>query len=521
MARPLADARRRIPAARDAAVDHFLNAPESFTPDAVFLMGETAEVANLYVAAGLNSQGIIFGPGVGKALAEWIDAGAPTVDVADLDVRRFATAQNNEAYLLERAPESLARLYTMHWPFLQQETARSLRRVPLYDRLAAAGACFGEAAGWERANWFAPPGSEAVYRYSFGRQNWFDAVGEEHRAARESVALFDLSSFAKIRLEGPDALDTVQRVFCSDLDRPPGSVVYTCALNQRGGIEVDVTVSRLAEQSFLVVAPSTTQTKTYHWLRRHAGRATVVTEVTSGLGVLAVMGPGSRELLSSLTDAHLDNASFPFGAARQIEVGGTAVLALRISFVGELGWELYAPVESLVPLFDDLVAAGGRFALRLAGYHALDSLRAEKGLLHWGADIGPTDTPFEGGIGFTVALGKPVEFIGSRALRAREGRPLGRRLVHVKLDEPAPLLYHGESVVLDGRTIGRVTSGAYGQTLGAAVGFAYMEAAPDELQTILSSGAAQVDCAGTLVPATLSLRPFYDPAGARMRGAAV
>ena len=518
MDRPLAAARCRIPALRDAGLEHFLNAPESFTPDAVFLMGETAEVEGLWVAAGLNSQGIIFGPGVGRSLAAWIDEGTPTVDVADLDVRRFAAAQSNERYLLARAPESLARLYTMHWPFLQPESARGLRRVPLYDRLAAAGACFGEAAGWERANWFAPPGAEPVYQYSYGRQNWFSAAGEEHRAARESVALFDLSSFAKIRVDGPAALATVQGVFSSDLDREPGAVVYTCMLNARGGIEVDVTVTRLAEQSFLVVAPSMTQTKTFHWLRRHAADGAVVTDVTSSMGVLAVMGPRSHELLSQLTDAALDDASFPFGTARQIDVGWTSVLALRVSFVGELGWELYAPVESLVPLFDQLTEAGAAFDLRLAGYHALDSLRAEKGLLHWGADIGPADTPYEGGIGFTVALGKQADFIGRRALRARAGRPQTRRLVHVKLNDPAPLLYHGESLLLDGRVVDRVTSGAYGHTLGAAVGFAYVQAAPGELEQIIASGAAQIDVAGTLVSATLSLRPFYDPTGKRLRG---
>jgi 4-methylaminobutanoate oxidase (formaldehyde-forming) len=292
-------------------------------------------------------------------------------------------------------------------------------------------------------------------------------------------------------------------------------------LNTRGGIEVDVTVTRLAEQSFLVVAPSLTQTKTFHWLRRHALEGTVVTDVTSGTGVLAVMGPRSRDLLSRLTDSALDDASFPFGTARQIDMGWTGVLALRVSFVGELGWELYAPVESLALLFDRLREAGAGLGLRLAGYHALDSLRAEKGLLHWGADIGPADTPFEGSIGFTVALDKPAAFIGREALRARAGQPLLRRLVHVKLDDPAPLLYHGESVVADGRIIGRVTSGAYGYTLGAAVGFSYVEAAPDGLHAIIASGAAQIDCAGTLVPATLSMRPFYDAAGARMRDLAV
>jgi glycine cleavage system T protein len=516
---PLEKARRRVPALREARFAHFLNAPESFTPDAAFLLGETAEVAGLYVAAGLNSQGIIFGPGVGKALAEWIDEGAPTIDAAELDVRRFAPEQANAGYLYERTREGLGRLYAMHWPFLQPQTARGLRKVPLYDRLAAAGACFGEAAGWERANWYAPPGTEPVYRYSYGRQNWFAAGRDEHLAARESVALFDLSSFAKVRVQGPTALESVQHVFSSDLDREPGSVTYTCLLNERGGIESDVTVTRLAEEDFLVVGAAAAQTKLLHWLSRHADAATTVGDATSGLGVLAVMGPNARGLLSELTDASLDDASFPFSTAQRIDVGWASVLAARVSFVGELGWELYAPVESLGPLYDRIVSAGRAVGLRLAGYHALDSLRAEKGFRHWGADMGPADTPYEAGLGFTVSLDKEKDFIGREALRRRSVEPLTRRLVHVKLAEPEPLLYHGESVLRGGSIVGRVTSGAYGHTIGASVGLAFVDGGPDELEAIVAADDVEVEIAGTRVPAILSKRPFYDPDGTRMRGA--
>jgi 4-methylaminobutanoate oxidase (formaldehyde-forming) len=515
--RSLAKARQRVPALQGARVAHFLNAPESFTPDGAFLLGETAEVAGLYVVAGLNSQGIILGPGVGKALAAWIDGGAPTIDSAEVDVRRFAPQQANADYLFERTRETLGRLYAMHWPFLQPETARGLRLVPLYDRLAAAGACFGEAAGWERANWFAPAGTQPVYRYSYGRQNWFAPVAQEHRAAREAVALFDLSSFAKFRVQGATALDCLQRLCSSEIDREQGSVVYTCLLNRNGGVEADVTVTRLGEADFLVVAPTVTQTKTFHWLRRHSDPATVVTDVTSGLGVLGVMGPRSRDVLSGLTDSRLDDVSFPYGTGREIDVGRATALALRVSFVGELGWELYVPVESLSALYDDIVRAGEGFGLRHAGYHALDCLRAEKGFRHWGADVGPADTPYEAGLGFTVALDKAVEFIGRDALRERSAKPLSRRLVCVKLDDPEPLLYHGESLACEDAIVGRITSGAYGHTLGAAVGFAFVEADPDELDAIVSAGVAQVDIAGALTAATLSERPFYDPSGARMR----
>lgn len=515
---PFAKARRRVPALREARFAHFLNAPESFTPDAAFLLGETAEVAGLYVAAGLNSQGIIFGPGIGRALAQWIDEGAPTIDAAELDVRRFAPEQANVGYLFERTREGLGRLYAMHWPFLQPETARGLRRVPLYDRLAAAGACFGEAVGWERANWYAPPGTEPVYRYSYGRQNWFEAVRAEHLAARESVALFDLSSFAKIQVQGPNALESVQRVFSSDLDREPGSVVYTCLLNTRGGIESDVTVTRLGEEDFLVVGAAATQTKLFHWLRRHAGAATAVSDATSALGVLAVMGPRARDLLSELAEAGLDDASFPFSTAQRIDVGWASVLAVRVSFVGELGWELYAPVESLVPLYDRIVSAGRAFGLRLAGYHALDSLRAEKGYRHWGADMGPADTPYEAGLGFTVSYEKDVDFIGRAALRRRSAEPPSRRLVYVRLADSEPLLYHGESLLRRGVVAGRMTSGAYGYSVGASVGLAFVDGSPDEVEAIVAANDVEIEIAGTRVTAILSRRPFYDPDGERMRG---
>jgi 4-methylaminobutanoate oxidase (formaldehyde-forming) len=312
----------------------------------------------------------------------------------------------------------------------------------------------------------------------------------------------------------------VQRVFCSDLDREPGSVVYTCLLNRKGGIEVDVTVTRLAEDRFLVVAPSGAQTKTFHWLRRHVDAATTVTDVTSGCGVLAVNGPLSRDLLSRLTDARLDDRSFPFGTGRQIDIAWASALALRVSFAGELGWELYAPVDSLVPLYDQIVRAGAGLGLRHAGYHALDSLRAEKGFRHWGADMGPADTPYEAGLGGTVALQKDTDFIGRETLRVRAGQPATRQLLQVKLDDPEPLLYHGESLVREGRVVGRVTSGAYGHTLDAAVGLAYVEGSPEGIDEIASAGSVEVEIAGARVPATLSRRPFYDPGGARLRGVA-
>jgi len=429
-------------------------------------------------------------------------------------VRRFPPAQANAAFLFERTRESLGRLYAMHWPFLQWEAGRGLRRGVLYDRLRAAGACFGETSGWERANWYAPEGMEPVYRYSFGRQNWFDASAEEHMAAREAVAVFDLSSFAKFRVEGPAALEDLQRIFSADLDREPGTVTYTCMLNSRGGIELDGTVTRLTDEAFYVVTPTATQAKTFHWLRRHA-RTGTVTDLTSAFGVLAVSGPHSRDLLARLTEADLSDRSFPFATARWIDVGWARVLAVRLSFAGELGWELHAPTESLVVLYDQLIAAGTDIGLHHAGYHALDSLRLEKGYRSWGADMGPSDTPFEAGLAATVALDKATDFIGRAALAEVAGEPPRRRLVHLRLDDPEPLLHHGESLRLEGEIIGRVTSGAYGHALGVAVGIAFLE--PPSGVATPAPERVDVDIAGEIVSATLSERPFYDPEGARLR----
>ena len=416
------NAARRIPALKEAEFTRYLRAFESFTPDVNFCLGETAEIANLYVAAGFNSQGIIYGPGAGKALAEWISEGAPTFDASEVDVRRFATSQANERYLHERTTEALGRLYAMHWPNLQATTARNIRVSPLFDRLKAAGACFGELAQWERAMWFAPPGVEPAYDYSFGRQNWFPYAAEEHRAAREAVALFDLSSFAKVEVTGTDALRLLQRVCTNDVDIAIGRLAYTLFLNRRGGIENDGTVTRLAEDRFLVLTPSATQHRTLGWLRIHGeGMSVTIADVTSASATLAVMGPRSRDLLSRLTSADLSNDDFPFFSAREIQVGSAPALAIRASFVGELGWELYVPSEFAVHVHDAIVEAGADLGLRHAGYHALDSLRIEKAFVHVGHDVGPTDDPFTAGLGHVVKLEK--DFVGVEAARRAKETP--------------------------------------------------------------------------------------------------
>ena len=507
-------AEQRFPILTDVRWERFLNAPESFTPDANFCLGETAEVEGLFVAAGFNSQGIIYAGGAGKALAEWIHEGAPTIDAAALDVRRFSRQQSTRHYLHERTAEGLGRLYAMHWPFLQPSTARGVRRTALYDDLDAGGACFGELNGWERANWFAPAGEPAEYRYSYQRQNWFDHAAAEHRAAREAVGVFDLSTFTKVEVAGPDALRVVQQVCTQNLDVPVGRAVYTLMLNTRGGIDLDGTVTRLAADRFLVVTPTISHAMTMSLLRRATrGTAASVFDATSGLATIGVMGPNSRALLQRLSPDDLSNESFPWGTAQEIEVGRVSMLCIRISFVGELGYELYPTSDAAVDVYRSVLRAGADLGVRRAGYHALDSLRIEKGYRHLGHDIGPIDDPYASGLGFTVAFDKPGGFIGRNALDPQ--RKLVQRQVFVRLHDPEPLLLHGESIIVDGNIVGRMTSGAYGHTIGAACGLGVV--ANEVLTAGGGEGHVEVDCAGRLVGATVSTRPFYDPSNARLR----
>jgi glycine cleavage system aminomethyltransferase T/glycine/D-amino acid oxidase-like deaminating enzyme len=506
-----AKAEERVPALRSTTYERFLNAPESFTPDALSCLGEAAEVRGVYVAAGFNSQGIIYAPGAGRALAEWITEGAPTFDASSVDVRRFARMQGNRRYLHERTHESLGRLYAMHWPHLQPATARMKRLSPLHDRLATANACFGETAGWERANWFAP-GPNPSYEYSYGRQNWFEASAAEHRAARAAVAVFDLSSFAKVEVAGPDALAVVQALCTANLDVPPGKIVYTLMANARGGIELDGTVTRLDADRFLIVTQAAAQTKTIAAARRAAhGRAAAAFDATSGLATIAVMGPRSRDLIARISPQDWSNGAQPYTWAREVEIADAFAWALRVSYVGELGYELYVPTELAGNVFDALTSAGEDLGLRLAGYHALDSLRVEKGYRHLGHDIGPDIDPYDAGLGFTVSLDKPGPFVGSDALRRLKSQRRTRRVVYVALSNPAAHLVDHETLLANGRPVGRLTSGSYGHTLGRACGLATVGTDVD------LSGAFEVDCGGTREPAEISVTPFYDPSGDRLR----
>jgi 4-methylaminobutanoate oxidase (formaldehyde-forming) len=509
----------RIPALAAAPVRRHVNGPESFTPDGRYLLGEAPECRNFYVGAGFNSVGIASAAGAGKVLAEWIAGGEPPMDLWDIDIRRVAPFQANPRYLRDRTVEMVGVLYAMHWPHWQPETARGVRKSVLHDRLAARGACFGTVMGWERPNWYARPGMDPAYRYSFGRQNWFPCAAEEHRSVREAVGLFDQSSFAKFRLEGPDATAVLQTLCANDVDVPPGRIVYTAMLNRRGGIECDLTVTRLADDAYLVVTAAAAATHDADWIRRHLGGArAVLTDVTSAHAVLGVMGPRSRALLGRLTDADLSSAGFPFGASREIWLASAPVRATRITYVGELGWELYVPAEFAPAVHDAIAAAGEDLGLRHAGYHAMDSLRVEKAYRSWGHDLGGEDTPLEAGLEFAVRWNKAVAFTGRDALLAQRARPLARRLVVFTVDDPAPLLYHDEPIWRDGQLVGRITSGAYGHTLGRAVGMGYVTHADGVTDAFVASGRWELEIACERHRARANLAPPYDPESLRVRG---
>jgi 4-methylaminobutanoate oxidase (formaldehyde-forming) len=406
----------------------------------------------------------------------------------------------------------------MHWPFRQFETARPVRTSALHDRLAARGACFGEAQGWERANWFAPAGVNPSYAYSYGRQNWFEHSAVEHRAVRENVGLFDQSSFAKFLLQGRDAERTLNHVCANNVSVSEGKVVYTPWLNERGGIEADLTVTRLAETRYLIVTSVATQTRDFAWLQRHIppDAHAVLTDVTSAYAVIGVMGPNSRQLLSRLTDADFSNEAFPFGTAQEIDFARAKVLAMRVTYVGELGWELYIPTEFARAVYDALVAEGETADLVHAGFHAMNSLRIEKGYRHWGHDISEEDTPLEAGLGFAVAFDKP-QFIGRDALLRQRQAPLQRRLVMFTLEDAEHLLYQDEPIWRNGKLVGRTTSGMFGHTLGRAVGIGYVTDGEGVTPEFIEAGSYEIEIACERVPARVSLRPFYDPKNLRIK----
>jgi 4-methylaminobutanoate oxidase (formaldehyde-forming) len=515
----LEGAMHRIPAMEHVGLRTFFNGPESFTPDVRYHLGEAPELRNFYVLAGFNSIGIQSSGGAGKALAEWIVGGAAPFDLSELDIRRMQPFQNNKAYLFHRAPEALGLLYDMHWPYRQCQSVRGLRCSPLHGRLEARGACFGEVAGWERPNWYAPEGVEPKYEYSYKRQNWFPYAAAEHNAVREAVALFDQTSFGKFLVQGRDAETVLQRICTNDVAVPPGKVVYTQWLNERGGIEADLTVTRLAEDAYQVVTGAAVAGRDFDWLTRHIpdGAHCFATDVTSASAVIGVMGPESRALLSKLTPADLSNEAFPFGTSQEIDLGYARVRALRITYVGELGWEIYMPSEFAPAVFDALVAEGAAHGLKLAGMHVLDSCRIEKAYRHWGHDLTDEDTPLEAGLGFTCRFDKNLPFIGRDALLRQKEEGLKKRLVQFALEDPEPLLYHNEPIYRDGEIVGYISSGNYGHHLGRAIGLGYVSHPEGVDADFVKTGRYEIEVACERFPAQASLRPLYDPKSERIK----
>lgn len=512
----LEQAMNRVPLFQDAGIHTFFNGPESFTPDDRYYLGEAPELRGYWIAAGYNSIGISSSGGAGMALASWLDSGEPPFDLWDVDIRRAQPFQRNRRYLRERVSESLGLLYADHYPYRQPETARGIRRSPLHEHMKAQGAVFGELSGWERPNWFADNGQEREYRYDWSGQNWFDNNRSEHMAVREGVGLFDMSSFGKIRVEGRDACAFLQRLCGNDVDVEVGQLVYTQMLNEHGGIESDLTVTRLSETAFLLVVPAATVVRDIAWLKRHLkDEFVVITDTTVQEAVLCIMGPKARDLMRLVSPDDFSNNAHPFGWAREIEVGMGLARAHRVSYVGELGWELYVSADQAAHVFEAVMEAGAQVGLKLCGLHALDSCRIEKAFRHFGHDITDEDHVLEAGLGFAVKTSKE-NFIGREAVLRRKESGLERRLVQFRLTEPDAMVFHNEALLRDGKIVSHVTSGNYGHALGGAVAMGYVPSKGEKAAEMLESR-FEIDIGGRRVPAEASMKPLYDPSHARMR----
>lgn len=516
----LEDAMQRVPLLQTVGWRSFFCGPESFTPDDQFHIGEAPELTGFFVGCGLNSVGIQTSGGLGKALAEWIDKGHPPMDLWGNDIRRMYPFMGTRRFLQQRVAESLGLLYENHYPYRQFASARDVRHSPVHERLLQLNACFGQTAGWERPNWFAPAGVKPEYDYSFGKQNWFEYAAAEHRAAREGVALFDQSSFSKYVIVGRDACKVLQHLCSADIDVEPGRIVYTHWLNELGGIEADVTVTRLTEDRFWVIGGAAVTHRDLNWLQRHVSEDShcFVHDITNAWAVFGVMGPASRALLGELLRIDLSSAAFPFGRAREVEIGCAVGRAHRVSYVGELGWELYVPVDQARHAFDEILRTGAAYNLKPAGMHALDSCRIEKKFVHYGHDIGDEDTPLEAGMGFVCALDKTVPFIGRDTILRQKEQPLTKRLLQFLLLDPEVMLYHHEPIRRDGDIVGHLTSGAYGHTLGGSAGLGYVRCAEGVGRDWVESGDWSIEVGGEWIPARASLWALYDPRGVRMRG---
>jgi 4-methylaminobutanoate oxidase (formaldehyde-forming) len=514
------EAMKRVPILENVGIHKFFCGPESFTPDIGPMMGLAPELDNFYVAAGFNSLGILMGGGAGKVMAQWIVEGVPDVDISEIDIARMMPFENTPKYLQDRAVEILGALFEDGYPNKQFKRARNARKSAFHDRLREAGAYFGVYAGWEYPDWFAPKGVEPKVEYSWGRQNWFDYSAAEHHATRENVTMLDYSVMGKILVQGRDAEKYLNYICANDVAVPVGRCVYTQWLNEKGTIEADLTLTRLAEDKYLILTADGTIPAVQAWLRRHIpdDAHAVITNITSAYSVLNIQGPKSRDFLSSVTSAEMSNDAFPFLSMQEIDIGYSLVKALRVTYVGELGWELYIPTEFSLHVFDTLIEIGEDFGLKHIGLQALNSLRLEKAYRDYGNDIDNTDTPLEVGLGAFVKFDKLGGFIGRDALLRLKESGFRYRMPQFLLKDPEPLLYYGEIIYRDGIPVGHIMSGGYGHTLGASVGVGPVENKGEAVsRDFINSGTYEIDIAGIRYPAEVSLRPMYDPELKRVR----
>ncbi|WP_067336249.1 GcvT family protein [Stappia indica] len=510
----------RVPALEQTGVKQMINGPESFTPDGNFILGAAPECANMYVGAGFNAFGIASGGGAGWVLAEWVMKGEAPLDLWSVDIRRFSGLHSDRDWVCERTLEAYGKHYTIVFPHEEYASGRPRIVSPLYERLKGRGAVFGSKLGWERPNWFARPGDEPRDIYSMGRQNWFDAVGEEHRAVREAVGLFDQSSFAKFELRGPDAAEQLEFICANKVGKPAGRLTYTQLLNSRGGIECDLTVARLDDDLFYIVTGTGFRAHDGSWIAEHlrAGSNATLVDVTEEFGTLSLMGPRARDVLAVVAPgADVSGEAFPFGHVRVIEIAGHPVRALRVTYVGELGWELHVPIAATGAVFDALMEAGAPHGIRPAGYRAIESLRLEKGYRAWGADITPNDSPFEAGLGWAVKLRSGLPFLGREASERIAAAPLRKQLACFTVEDQSVVLLGRETILRDGEFAGYLSSGGYGYTVDRPIGYGYVRRADGVDETYLRAGSYELVVANERVPARIELGPLYDPQNARVK----
>lgn len=508
----------RIPSLAETGIKQMINGSESFTPDGNFILGVAPECPNMFVGAGFNAFGIASGGGAGWVLAEWVMSGEAPLDLWTVDIRRFSDLHRDRNWVLERTCEAYGKHYTIGFPHEEYSSGRPRIVSPLYQRLQNAGAVFGSKLGWERPNWFAPKGTEPRDIYTMGRQNWFDAVGDEHHHVRTAVGIFDQSSFAKYELTGADAQTALNWICANKVDKPVGRLTYTQLLNTRGGIEADLTVARLAEDRFYIVTGTGFRTHDAAWIADHLPQGDVtLIDITEDWGTLSLMGPKARDVLARVAHADVSNAGFPFGHVREIDIAGATVRALRVTYVGELGWELHIPLADTGTVYDALMAAGAPEGIQPVGYRALESLRLEKGYRAWSSDITPNDTPFEAGLGWAVKLGSNTPFLGREALTAKDGQPLTKRLVGFTLDDPGIVLLGRETILRNGEPVGYLTSGGFGYTLGKGIGYGYVRNPDGVGDDWLADGSYELVIAMERSPAQIALGPLYDPQNLRVK----